>query len=236
MSSKAAPEVLSQQLLLGVAEHLKLPLTQIARGAELGRLTGETDLTSLQTAADGALRLIDSYILGVRLVLEADSLPPEPVSVSAVLYDAGQQLDAMAKAYGIELELHVAGRYGPVMAHHEGLQAALVSLGMGLIEALPALEVPQLRLRLGTHRSRYGIVAGLYADSPIISSQALKQGRALQGRVRQPLSGVTHASGASIFVADSLLRAMQLKLQTSRHGRMYGLGTLLQPNNQLQLV
>jgi hypothetical protein len=228
--------ILSQQLLLSVAEELKLPLLQIARQAEQGRLTGATDLLVIQATADSALRLLDSYALGVRLALEPEQLALEPVSVSSVLYDTGQQLNALANNYGVELELSIAGRYGPVLAHRQGLQAALVSLGAALIEALPAQENPRLRLQLATHRSRYGIVAGLYADTKQLSNEALQRGRELQRHSRQPLMNLTHTSGAGIFVADTILRAMRLNLRASRHRRLYGLGTVLQPNHQLQLV
>lgn len=230
------PPILSQQLLLSVAEELKLPLLQIARQAEQGRLSGETDLALVQSTADSALRLLDNYALGVRLALEPEELAIESVSVSSVLYDTGQQLDALAKSYGVSLELSIAGRYGPVLAHRQGLQAALVSLGAALIEALPAQESTQLKLRLATHRSRYGIVAGLYADTKQLSNQALQRGRELQRSSRQPLMNLTHTSGAGIFVADTILHAMHLSLRASRHRNLYGLGTVLQPNHQLQLV
>src|ERR1700690_3413916 len=122
--------ILSQQLLLGVAEELKLPLLQIARQAEQLQLAGgQSDLKTIQATADTALRLLDNYVLGVRLALEPQQLDIEAISVSSVLYDAGQQLDALAKAYGVALELNIAGKFGPVMAHRQGLQAALVSLG-----------------------------------------------------------------------------------------------------------
>jgi hypothetical protein len=228
--------ILSQQLLLSVAEELKLPLLQIARQAEQGRLAGQADLALMQSTAGTALKLLDNYALGVRLALEPEHLAVEPVSVSSVLYDTGQQLDAMAKSYGVGLELSVAGRYGPVLANRQGLQAALVSLGAALIEALPAQEATQLKLRLATHRSRYGIVAGLYADTKQLSREALKRGRKLQRHSRQPLMGLTHTSGAGIFVADTILQAMDLSLKPSRHQNLYGLGTVLQPNNQLHLV
>jgi hypothetical protein len=228
--------ILSQQLLLSVAEELKLPLLQIARQAEQGRLSGTADLPAIQATADSALGLLDNYALGVRLALEPGQLAVEPVSVSSVLYDTGQQLDALAKSYGVALELSIAGRYGPVLAHRQGLQAALASLGAALIEALPAQENPQLRLQLATHRSRYGIVAGLYADTKQLSNEALQHGRELQRHSRQPLINLTHTSGAGIFVADTILRAMRLNLRASRHRRLYGLGTVLQPNHQLQLV
>jgi len=236
MAQKTTP-VLSQQLLLSVAEELKLPLLQIAREAERGELGGQTDVQSIRVAADSALRLLDNYALGVRLALEpAAELMPESVSVSSILYDTGQQLDALAKSYGVALELNIGGRFGPVLAHRQGLQAALVSLGAALIEALPAQDSPQLKLQLATHRSRYGIVAGLYANTKLLSNEALRRGRALQHRSRQPLLDLTHTSGAGIFVADAILQAMRLNLRASRHHRLYGLGTVLQPSKQIQLV
>lgn len=228
--------ILSQELLLGVAEELKLPLLQIARQAEQAQLSGKPDLALIQTTADTAIRLLDNYVLGVRLALEPEQLAMESMSVSSVLYDTGHQLDALAKSYGVSLELSIAGRYGPVLAHRQGLQAALVSLGAALIEALPAQESPQLTLQLATHRSRYGIVVGLYADSHQLTNDALQRGRQLQGRSRHPLVSLTHTSGAGIFVADTILRSMRLNLTASRHHRLYGLGTILQPSHQLQLV
>lgn len=225
-----------QQLLVQVAEQLKVPLLQIAREAELGQLSGSADLRRMQTTADAAMRLIDHYTLGVRLALEGPDFEVEPVCVSSVLYDAGQQLSALAKNYHVKLELDVSGRYEPVLAHRQGLQAALVSLGASLIEALPALDSQQLTLQLATHRTRYGIVAGLYADTEQLTKQALARGRDLLGDSRQPLLGMTHTSGAGVFVADSLLQAMQLDLTVSRHRKLYGLATILQPTNQLQLV
>jgi len=236
MARAAQSPILTQQLLLSVAEELKLPLLQIARQAEQGQLNGQADLARMRSTAQGALQMLDNYALGVRLSLEPQQLALESVSVSSVLYDAAQQLDALAKNYGVALELNIAGRYGPVVAHRQGLQAALVSLGASLIEALPALESPQLKLQLATHRSRYGIVTGLYADTKQLTATSLQRGRKLQAHSRQPLIGLTHTSGAGIFVADTILRAMQLNLTASRHHRLYGLGVVMQPSPQLQLV
>lgn len=236
MVRQVGSSILSQQLLLGIVEQLKLPLMQIARKAEHGRLCGQLDADHIQVTADSALQLLDSYALGVRLSLYPQQLCFEPVSISSVLYDTGQQLDDLAKSYGVNLELNIAGRFGPVLANRQGLQAVLVSLGAALIEALPALESPQLKLQLATHHCRYGIVAGLYSDTEKLSSETLKRGRKLQGRARQPLSDLSYNSGAGIFVADAILQAMKLELKVSRHHCLYGLGTVLQPSNQLQMV
>jgi hypothetical protein len=224
---------LSQELLLSVAEELKLPLMQIARQAELGN---KASLGIIQTSADTALKLIDNYVLGVRLAVQPEQFDIEPVSVSSVLYDAGQQLDNLAKSYGVELQLGISGRFTPVAANRKGLEAALVSLGASLIEALPAQETSQLTLTMATHRSRYGIVAGLYADTKQLSKDALNRGRKLQPTSRQPLLNISHTSGAGVFVADTILKAMGLHLIASRHHRLYGLGTVLQSNPQLHLV
>lgn len=236
MAGANTAPVLSQELLLSIAEQIKLPLLQIARQAEVARLTSLPNLDDIQTTADNALRLIDNYLLSVRLNCEQELLALESVSVSSVLYDAGHELSSLAKSYGVNLELHIGGRFGPVMANRIGLQSALVSLGSALIEALPAQESPQLKLQLATHRCRYGIVAGLYTDTEQLTTEALRQGRKLQGSTRQPLTNLTHTAGAGIFVADAILRAMQLKLKVSRHHRLYGLGAVLQPNHQMQLV
>ncbi|MDB5185387.1 MAG: hypothetical protein JWN38_1195 [Candidatus Saccharibacteria bacterium] len=236
MIGDASAPILSQQLLVTVAEQLKMPLLQLARQAELGQLAGKADLAAMQTTADTALRLIDNYVLGVRLSLDQDQLELEPISVSSVLYDSGHELSKLARGYGVDLELHVGGRYSTVMANRHGLQSALVSLGAALIEALPALEVPQLKLQLAAHRCRYGIVAGLYSETEQLTSEALRGGRALVGASRQPLGTLTHTAGAGVFVADAILKAMQLTLKASRHHNLYGLGTTLQPNHQLQLI
>ncbi|HSW85081.1 MAG TPA: hypothetical protein VLF79_00505 [Candidatus Saccharimonadales bacterium] len=230
------PLILSQQLLLGVAEELKLPLLQIARKAEQSDLINVSEMTSIRFTADSALKLLDNYTLGIRLALEPEPLLTESVSVASVLYDAGQQLYGLSKNYGVELELNIAGKFGPVIAHRQGLLAALTSLGATLIEALPAQSSPQLKLQLATHRSRYGIVAGLYADTKQLSSDALQRGRRLQRSSRQPLLNLTHTSGAGIFVAETILKSMKLHLTVSRHHRLYGLGTVLKPNPQMQLV
>lgn len=238
MSTEGAlSSLLSQELLLHVADELKTPLQQIARQAELSRLSGQNNLENIQTTADMALKLLDNYALGVRLALDPTASSYEPVSVASVLYDTGQELRALAKNYGVSLELNIAGRYSPVMANRQGLQAALVSLGAALIEALPALESPQLKLHLATHRCNSGIVAGLYADAAQINAALLKRGGGEKRNTsRQPLSSLTHTSGAGVLVAENILSAMDLKLHASRHQKLYGMGTILQPNSQLQLV
>ena len=232
------PSVLTQNLLLSVVEQLKIPLMSIARRAELLAMQPDgAGMSDVRVTADAALQLLDNYILGVQLANQERWLTDtEPVAISSVLYSAGQKLQPLARAYGVQLDTQIDGRYGPVMAHRRGLEAALVSLGYALIEALPAQDAPQLRLQLCTHRCRYGIVAGLYCETEQVTTQALRLGRQLYGRARQPLGGISHTSGAGVFVADAILHAMQSQLTTSRYRNLYGLGAVLPLNPQLQLV
>ena len=232
--------ILSQQLLLSVMEQLKLPLMHIARLAELQHLSGVQDEKSaaeMHNSALASLRLVESYMFGVGFASEGTLLfDVEPVSVASVLYDVAQELNPYAEAYGVTLELRLDGKYGPVMAHRQGLQRALVSLGSALVEALPAHDTADRCLRLSAHRCRYGIVAGAYGDLPGISTESFRTGRQLFGASRQPLNAFLSSSGAGVFVADALLRAMQSHLSASRHHRQNGLGAVLTVNPQLRLM
>jgi signal transduction histidine kinase len=228
--------VASYQLLVNVAEQLKLPFLQILNQAELSTLSGKADLSSIETSAGYALKLLDNYLLGLRLNHEQLKLDQEPISISAVLYDTSQLLDKLAKQYGVELELSIAGRYEPVIANRHGLQSALVSLGSSLIEAQGAEQNSKLRLQLATHRCRYGVVAGIYSSNADLTTALLRQGRQLYWQARQPMANLTYNAGAGIFVADSIFKAMSLNLQASRHHRLYGLGAVMRSSQQLQLV
>jgi hypothetical protein len=229
----------SEQLFLSLAEQMKMPLMQIARQAEAGDLLGNATetLRDVRTHADIALRLIDGYMLSMRLAREQHyMLEVEPVAVSSILYDAAHQLYPIAKSYGVELEVITAGKYGPVAAHQQGIKTALVSLGYALIEALPATNAPQLRLELAAHRCRYGIATGIYADNNLLTTEALRYGQNLRGTARQPLPQLSHTGGAGVFVADVILQALGQRLRVSHYRKRAGLGTVLTPNPQLQLI
>ena len=226
----------SYLLMVSLAEQLKLPFIQIQRQAELVRLTGKKDLSSIETTADYALKLIDNYLLGLNLNKQKVELEQEPVSIASVLYDSGQHLNNLANEYGVKLELNITGKYEPVIVHKQGLESALVSLGCSLIEAAGAQDDVKPSLQLATHRCRYGIVAGVYANNPNLTTDLLRQGRKLIGNARQPLVNLTYSAGAGVFIADSILKAMSLSLKASRHHSLYGLGAVMRGSRQLQLV
>lgn len=226
-------------LLLSVAEQLKVPLITIARQAELGQVTGSVDISeivAIQTQADAALTLVDSYLLGLELLREQTSLALEPVSVSSTLVDTAHDLYRYARQYGIKLELDVAGKYAPVMAHPHGLQSALLSLGYALVEAQAVQEDGDRTLLLAAHRTSHGVVAGVYGNYPDVHAEQWHKALELCGRARQPFAALSSGSGAGLFVADAILQAMSTRLRVGRHLKQVGLSTTLQASRQLQFV
>ena len=224
------------QLLASVAEQLKSPLTNIARQAELVSAADQPgDWRAVHTQATVALALVESYLLGLQLLHEQESLVLEPVSISSLLVDSAHELEPYARQHGVMLELHVAGRYGPVMAHRAGLKAALLSLGYALIES-HTKEGKRKSLTIATHRTPHGIVAGVYGEYEQLSAGAWRTALELCGRAQQPFAAVSGTTTAGVFVANTILQAMHTHLRVGHHLKQTGLAATLQPSQQLQLV
>ena len=122
----------TEQLFLSLAEQMKVPLMQIARHAEAAGLLGNSlqALQSVHTQADVALKLVDGYMLSMRLASQQHNsyemkAAVGPVSVSSMLYDTAHQLTPIAKLYGVELEIEMAGKYGPVEGSSTRYQSRL---------------------------------------------------------------------------------------------------------------
>lgn len=230
----------SQMILLrSIAEQLKVPIMYLARHAELGQqanIDPEKTFRTMQSSADMALRLVDSYLLGLDLSEKQTTLELEPVPIAAALYDVAHDLTPLAKQRNTDIELVLGGRYGQVMAHPAGLRAALYGLGSVLSEVMHPEKI-RSTLRIAAHKTRGGIVAGLYVEG-IEDLQAILNAAGLSQTtfIRQPFAQLTASTGAGIFVADTILGAMHTKLRTGRFQNQQGLVATLQPSRQLQLV
>lgn len=220
------------RLLTALAEELKLPLLQIARQSELAALQNKQAPNISQTA-EMAMKLIDGYILGLQTA-DQIHLELEPVTLSSILYDTAEALKGVAKEQGYELRIDVSRKFGPVMGDRRALQTAFTILGYELMTA-PA-EDKANTITLATHRSRSGVVAGIFADNPLLSTDAFRRARALTGSARQTLPAATAASGAGIFVADNLLRVVSSSFKIARHHNQTGLAATLLASKQLELV
>ena len=227
-----------EALLLSVAEQLKQPLLYIARSSELALMEDELDrsvLRDMESHAAMALKLLDSYILGVGVASQQAALELESVSLSALLSDVAHELSPLAKQYDVELEVMLDGKYGPVMSHPQALRAALHSLG-GVIVGLPTNQ-RQTIMRLGAHKTDIGIVTGVYHSSmhrlPGVKGIAEDPKRAER---RQPFAEIGGGSAAGVFVAQQLFRCMQTSLDLRRHKGLQGFAATLQPSKQLALL
>lgn len=225
-------------LLKAVAEQLKVPLTTISRQVELSQLTGNVspkDLEAIHTQASTALMLVECYLLGLELAHTQTALTLEPVSISAVLASTAHDLYYIAREHQVELAVQVAGKYEPVMANHKGVKAALLSLVYGFIEST-ASERGRRHLTLAVHRTSYGITAGVYGMYKNLEAQEWRNALRLCGQASQPFVALGADSGAGLFVADAILRAMTTKLRVGRHQKEAGLAATFQPSQQLAFV
>lgn len=238
IQTQAALVTPDHMLLQSVAEQLKVPLMYVARQAELSsqaEIQPTDSLRSIQAYADTALRLVDSYLLGLELTTKQLELELEPVALSATLYDVAHQLSPLLKQRQVTIELATSSRCGQVMAHPRGLLAGLYNLGMVLSEfgGDTSDTVPRV-LQLTVRKTRHGMRTGMYMQG--MKTTAFEPLLGAAARRRQPFHTLTPHTGAGIFIADTIFSAMNTKLSPSRLRTQHGLAITLQPSKQLQLV
>ncbi len=229
-------EAYSYKLLLNLTDQLKNSLLQISKSTETSIKTGLENNFLIKSTSDYTVELLNAYSLGLKLAFEDIAINLEPISVSAVLYSTAEKLAAIAKNYDVDIDLNISGKNNLILSNYSGLETSLVSLGYSMIESLPSTDNKQMKIYLASHMCRYGLVAGIYTDSSALTNEALKKGRKLYGMVRQPLTSFSHTASSGIFLADSILNNLNLKLKTSQHRHLHGLGIVLEPIPQLQLT
>lgn len=228
-----------EKLFLGLAEQLTRPLLAVA---QISELAGADDRglslerwRTVQAIVESSLQLIDSYSLSLRVHGKVSGLALEPVTVSSLLYDTASILTPYARQYGVTLELDTGPKMHPVFADRAVLQSAMTSLGQVFVLAQAESEMVS-PVRLSAHKSRYGIVAGLYSSSAQLGTGSLRRAQSMQGRARQPLQQFISGPATGVFVADSLLQTLAARLHVAHYQSLTGLATTLQPSKQLQLV
>lgn len=229
-------EGIETDLLANIAEQLKVPLSVIARRAELaqsGTQPGE-ELEPIGIAANTALNLVDGYLLGLQLMREQSRLPLEPVSVPMVLCGVAQELQRYGKAYGVDIDLQTRSKCVPAMAHREGLRVALLSLGLELIQSQTSQgSSSKPRLILEAHRTDGGVTTGMYGVQASVSSEGWRKSQGLVGRARQPAAQIASGTSAGLFVADTIFQAMFSGLKPAKYRNERGMTAVLMPSHQL---
>lgn len=221
------PNNSDSRLLAALAEELTLPLLQIARMAEF------SNDYEVQRRAEMGLRLINGYVLSLNSSDQL-SLRIEPVTLSSVLHDAAETLRPLAKEQGYRLEVDIDGKFGPVMGDRRLLEQAFTILGYELMQ-VPSENFKPV-ITLATHRSKLGIVAGVFTNNSELTTDSLRRARILLGTARQTISKTSSSTGAGIFVADALIQALSSTLRIARHHKQTGLATTLIPSQQMKLI
>jgi hypothetical protein len=224
-----------------LAEQFKMPFVQIAYAAELMQYQEEasdreTSRRTIALASDAALKLIDGYLLSLRLQ-QASHLELEPVSLSSVLYDTANTLQGFAILHGCEVRLDIGGKYGPVMGHQSAIKAALTALGLSFIESLGNQQTNQPKvLQLSAKRQQQGIRAGVYSSNNQLTSASVARARKLHATSHRPLAEFGSGSGAGVFIADTLFTELHAPMKFSHHKGLSGLAATLLASKQLSLV
>lgn len=215
------------RLLTALAEDLKLPLVQIARQSELDGLPLQ------QRRAEMAMRLIDGYVLGLQTEGQ-QMLELEPVTLASILHDTAEELAPFARQQGYDIRVSIAGKFGPVMGDRRLLKNAFAIVGYELLQ-IPA-EAGHPTLTLASHRSKSGVVAGVFSNNAGISADAFRRAKAMVGTARRTLPSGPVSNGAGLFIADSLLKGIGGAFKLARHDKQTGLAATFVPSRQLQLV
>jgi len=227
-------QITGVELWRSLADELKLPLTQIARTAELAELgQSANSLRDIETTAANALHLIDGYLL-VTALGHQPQLDLTPVSVTATLYDVAQDLQRLSKLYDTDINIRVKGSMGQVMAHAAGLRAALAGLAYTLLTG--GLKGPKQTITLLAQPDKQGIAAGVVSSYAHVTAEDLQAARVLYGRADQPAGGITQNSGVGLYLADNLFAAMESPLRVIKSGRQTGLAATLSISQQLALL
>lgn len=232
-ASDAELLVESKQLVSALAEHLKQPLLYARQAAELAKVKPATfNPEALQATADMGLLLVEHYQTWQRYALYQPQATQ--IGLTAVMHHVTEQLRHIAKEHQIALQLRIPGRYAPVLSDRALLASGLSALGLAFIEA--AQQKENAEVVFGVHKSRWGLVAGVYSKDVSIRSDAFRRQQKIKGTARQLLPTSSHSPMSGVAVANALFSKLAVRLRPSQHKGMDGLAVTLTPSPQLALL
>ncbi len=231
---------LPSDLFLNLLQNIQRSVLNISNQVDVIKLTkNQSQLDVIKNLSQNTNHLIENYSLMINLLEDKQQLSLEPVSLAAVLYDVVNNLKSSAIDYGVNLVFNNEGKFFPVLSNYAILEVSLTSLGVSLIEALPALvnQPHQIELFAAIHRSKYGLVVGLYFDEqPILSRYLTNKSQKILKKSKQPLPMLSYGPASGLFLAKNMLNFMNLDLKSSKHNNRYGLGVIVPPIQQLSFV
>lgn len=226
-----------QKILRNIAEDVKLALLRITNESQLARQSLSPNLDQIETTADGAMRLLDSYILSAQVAYGQQELELQPTSVAAVMQDVSIYLSRMATQHGGEIIFEPKRSYGLAMADKAALQAALIGLAYSFIASLSQKSAERKsRVVFTVSKTKDNIQAGVFSSSAKISSRDLERVVSLAGSARQLMPDFSHTSSAGFLIAGNVCAAMNARLTVAKRKSMQGVIVNLLPSQQLALL
>lgn len=225
--------IIANDLSYSIAHELRMPLLKIARLSELQQSSRQPSLEAIEVIADSVLKLLDSYLITTRYTNEQIQLELEPVSLSAVMYDVAQYLDRLSRAQNCEIRLKVQKNSGLVLAHHQGIKAAFLSLCYAFLHSTD--HTKKAIISLEAHRTQNKVVAGVLCNDLHIEKSAFNKGQQLYGRAYQSIKDIP-TNGAGYFIAANLFETMTVPLQFIHSTRRFGVMGTFHSSSQLNLL
>lgn len=215
----------SVQMLAGQVRQSLIQIQQIAA-------LNSSDAT-IQSIAETTLHLVDCY----SLVKPAGqlNLELEPVSMGSVIQDVLHQLAPFAREHDCAIRDSYSGASRLVLANRSLARAALLAMGHAFIEGASEDDGAKRTILFGARTSKRGQTVGVYSKDTTITAKDLRSSQKIAGKALQQCSGLV-GSGGGILLADTLLRQMNSRLDSSSYRRLPGVAALFQQNKQLQLI
>jgi hypothetical protein len=237
MQNKVQKEQLlrSQQLLSSIAEHVKQPLLYARQAAELAQHNAaDFNPETVKSVANAGLLLVEHYLTWHHS--SPGDINDEQLGLAALMHDTADRLRVIAKSQQVSLRLGITGKHFPVIADQKLLSSGFSALGLAFIEAANTGNSKEPEVIFGVHRSRWGLVAGVYSKDATIKADSFKRSLSLKGNARQLLPEASYSTMSGVAVADALFEKQAFRLRPSVHKGMTGLAVTLTPSPQLSLL
>lgn len=225
-----------QKILRNIAEDIKLALLRISNESQLARQSLTPDFDQIETTADGAMKLLDSYILSAQVAYGQQALNLQPTSVAAVMQDVAVYLAKVASQQGSQIIVEQKRSYGLAMVDKVALQAALTGLAYSFITSSSTKSRDREQIVLAVTGKDSKIQAGVFSKAANICARDIGRVASLAGSARQLIPDFSHTSSAGLLIAGNICAAMNVKLSVAKRKSMQGVVVNLLPSHQLSLL
>lgn len=228
------------QLLSCLSSSLRLPLVQTLTEIQLIDQGLLKDTTVSKILIKNTIRLIEAYEYSLKLRFNNSSFKNRDlVSIDDLLYQTSSSLKDLASIYNVNLAFDFKKSQDPIITNKQATLTALESITSSLIINSQLTDTKgrssKRTIHLASHRTKYGIVAGVYLENNQLAISQISKNR-LAGKVYQPIKSFQASSSSGLFIAQNILESLNSKLTASKHQHMRGYGFTLEPSHQLSFV